>query len=314
VVFEYDVFLSFSAKDQTLVKPVWQRLMSSGIRVFWSGENMKAAPGKNFVSTIQDALTSSRDFVVYWTENAKASPWVDEEYQTFYSQCYLADKAARRLMAFCPLSSEIDTLPPFLRSKQAVTSIEQLVAALGGVDIESLKTENLQLRSRVAELQAEIARLSTFSSKQANPAATGIPYPQKSSVLASADSYRLSIHDTSGRTYEFANVSVKYPGTYGPYDERRGIRVKHGAAEVLLKWSDTMRLNINSSPNQDQNSQAKYTYNVEAALYTGNTLNVSIVADWNMAAGETGLLFGETELGETKIRFCDIDMIIPLHE
>ena len=78
-MFEYDAFLSFSAKDIGLAKPVWQRLMLSGLRVFWSDEDLKAAAGKSFVSTIQNALIGSRDFVLCWTEHARNSPWVEEE-------------------------------------------------------------------------------------------------------------------------------------------------------------------------------------------------------------------------------------------
>src|SRR4051812_1899112 len=53
-MFEYDIFLSFSAKDVSVVKPIWQRLMSSGLRVFWSDENLKIVLGQSFVSGIQN--------------------------------------------------------------------------------------------------------------------------------------------------------------------------------------------------------------------------------------------------------------------
>ena len=42
--FDYDVFLSFSASDEGLVRPVWQELCLSGLRVFWSDATLKRVP------------------------------------------------------------------------------------------------------------------------------------------------------------------------------------------------------------------------------------------------------------------------------
>src|SRR5947209_19129424 len=96
-VYEYDLFISFSSSDKDRVRPIWQRLASSGLRVFWSDETLRSRAGQSFVSLVQSALIDSRDFLLVWTPNARTSSWVEEEYQTFYSQCYVRDKKGRRL-------------------------------------------------------------------------------------------------------------------------------------------------------------------------------------------------------------------------
>ena len=48
-IFEYDVFLSFASADKELVKPIWQEMSSSGLRVFWSDETLKQNIGQPFI-------------------------------------------------------------------------------------------------------------------------------------------------------------------------------------------------------------------------------------------------------------------------
>jgi biotin carboxyl carrier protein len=135
-------------------------------------------------------------------------------------------KASRRLLIFSPDTSQFAVLPPFLRQLQALTSIDQLVAVLGGVDIDRLKVENTQLRARIVEITAEMERL------------------KKTEPQVPVDSCRLNILESSGRAHDLKNVSIKYPEGHGPADERRGIRVRNGTAESLLKWSDVSSLEL----------------------------------------------------------------------
>jgi hypothetical protein len=77
--YEYDVFLSFAGADEELVKPLWQQLSMSGLRVFWSDEIMKQNVGKSFFEVIQNALEKSRHFVLFCTDYAMQSGWVKVE-------------------------------------------------------------------------------------------------------------------------------------------------------------------------------------------------------------------------------------------
>lgn len=156
--FDYDVFLSFSSKDAEQARSVWQALSLGGLRVFWSTDTLKERVGRNWVAAIQESLIQSQHFVLLWTPASRGSVWVEEEYQTFYGQCYVKDRTGRRLVIL-PAGEPIESLPPFLRNLQAAGSARELVSLLGGTSPEELRQENRELRARVEELQAATARL-----------------------------------------------------------------------------------------------------------------------------------------------------------
>lgn len=158
-LFEYDVFLSFASADAEAAREIWQTLSQGGLRVFWSSETLKQAAGKPFMEAIQASLLQSRHFVLFWTAPAKASGWVQAEYEAFYSQCHLKDKAARRLVVWPDGREPTSSLPPFLRSLQIARSLSELVALLGGVDPQRLEQENRDLRQQADRLRAENAGL-----------------------------------------------------------------------------------------------------------------------------------------------------------
>jgi hypothetical protein len=157
--FDYDVFLSFAAKDAELARSVWQALSLGGLRVFWSTDTLKERVGRNWVAAIQESLIRSQHFVLLWTPASRGSVWVEEEYQAFYGQCYVKDRTGRRLVIL-PAGEPIESLPPFLRNLQATGSARELVSLLGGMSPEELRQENRNLRARVEELQTANARLS----------------------------------------------------------------------------------------------------------------------------------------------------------
>jgi hypothetical protein len=147
--YDYDVFLSFASKDTEVAKEVWQTLSLSGLRVFWSSDTLRNTVGQSFVSKIQESLIESQNFLLYWSENAENSAWVEEEYQTFYSQCYMKDKASRRLIILLKKEKELTSLPPFLKNLQISRSIEEIIPILGGVDIRKIKQENQELQRQL---------------------------------------------------------------------------------------------------------------------------------------------------------------------
>ncbi len=148
-IFEYDVFLSFASADEELVKPIWQEMSSSGLRVFWSDETLKQNIGQPFIEVIQNALIQSKHFVLICTENSMQSEWVKDEYQTFYGQCHIPSKRERRLILLKIKDFNISSLPPFLKSIQLSDSVENIISTLGGVNIQALKDENKRLKERI---------------------------------------------------------------------------------------------------------------------------------------------------------------------
>jgi len=112
-IFNYDVFLSFSSKDEEAAKPVWQELSLSGLRVFWSDETLKRNVGQSFFEVAQEALMSSRHLVLLMSANAAESEWVKLEYQTFFNLCHMPTKGGRRLIIHPIGGYDIARLPPF---------------------------------------------------------------------------------------------------------------------------------------------------------------------------------------------------------
>lgn len=158
-LFEYDVFLSFASADAEAAREIWQTLSQGGLRVFWSSDTLKQATGQPFMAAIQESLLESRHFVLFWTALAKASGWVQAEYEAFYSQCHLKDKGSRRLVVLPNGREPTSSLPPFLRSLQIAHSASELVALLGGFDPKLLQQENRDLRQQGERLRAENAGL-----------------------------------------------------------------------------------------------------------------------------------------------------------
>jgi len=124
LMFEYDAFLSFASHDEEIVKPLWQELCQNGLRVFWSDASLKSSIGQSWFDVIQNSLINSEHLILICTTNSMKSEWVKEEYQTFYSQCYLKSNKKRRLILKLEDSFNVDSLPPFLKNIQATTSIK----------------------------------------------------------------------------------------------------------------------------------------------------------------------------------------------
>lgn len=154
-LFDYDVFLSFASKDIEAAKDIWQTLTRGGLRVFWSTDSLKEAAGQSFVSVIGESLVKSQHFVLYWTAHARTSKWVQEECETFWSECHLRDKGSRRLIILPDGREPISSLPPLLRKIQTTGSAREVVSLLGGVDPRQLQKENQELRQQVDRLREE---------------------------------------------------------------------------------------------------------------------------------------------------------------
>lgn len=79
--FQYDVFLSYSSKDKTVVRELAARLKKDGIRVWLDEEQIK--PGDSIPAKIEDGLERSRVLVLCISANAFGSDWAQLEAGTF---------------------------------------------------------------------------------------------------------------------------------------------------------------------------------------------------------------------------------------
>src|SRR5919107_1086517 len=78
--FRYDVFLSHSSKDKTIVRPLAERLRADGLRVWFDEWELK--PGDSIPAKIEEGLEHSRVLVLCMSTNAFGSDWPQLEATT----------------------------------------------------------------------------------------------------------------------------------------------------------------------------------------------------------------------------------------
>jgi len=166
--FEYDIFLSFSGKNESEAKLIWQELSSSGLRVFWSDEILKQNVGQSFFDVIQKALMASRHFVLLWTADSINSYWVKLEYEAFFSHYHLPSPTTRRFVIFKGKTFHLAEIPLFLKNIQTTQSISQILSIAGGVDIRLLQKENQSLKEQNSKYEIKISELQTINKNMAN--------------------------------------------------------------------------------------------------------------------------------------------------
>ena len=79
--FPYDVFLSHSAKDKAVVRPLAERLRADGVKVWFDEWVLK--PGDSIPAKIEEGLEHSRVLVLCMSANAFGSDWAQLESGTF---------------------------------------------------------------------------------------------------------------------------------------------------------------------------------------------------------------------------------------
>lgn len=79
--FTYDIFLSHSAKDKAVVRPLAERLQKDGVKVWFDEWVLK--PGDSIPAKIEEGLERSRVLVHCVTANAFGSAWAQLESGTF---------------------------------------------------------------------------------------------------------------------------------------------------------------------------------------------------------------------------------------
>ena len=185
--FEYDVFLSFASADEKIVKPIWQDLCQSGLRVFWSPSSLKEEVGNSWFDLIQSSLEKSRHLLLVCSRASMASDWVKREYSAFLSHCH--KPRSRLLVPLLVQGYKPNDLPLFIKNFEAWelgrAPLTDLIAVLGGVDIEKLRSENRSLKQNVnslvrekSSLEAEIKRLSEQLESRNKTLRTDAPQPQ----------------------------------------------------------------------------------------------------------------------------------------
>ncbi|MGF1534195.1 MAG: SUMF1/EgtB/PvdO family nonheme iron enzyme, partial [Bernardetiaceae bacterium] len=121
---DFDVFFSFSSKNLDAAAKEVQKLRDAGLKVFFSGDSLKDHVGQNFFEKIQHALERTQHFVLYGTREALDSPWVTQEYQSFYQYVHLHNPKKRRFFIISAKGFNINSLPMMMRGIQVGKTID----------------------------------------------------------------------------------------------------------------------------------------------------------------------------------------------
>ncbi len=144
--FEYDVFLSFSAKDTVIAREIWEKLEEHQLEVFWSDNYLKKELGINWFKKVEEALEQSRHLVVLVTKNSLNSEWVQREYQAFLNSCY--KEKSRRLVPLLGHEIRISDMPLFMQQFQSFR-LEDTIGVYRLVDL--LQINSIRRKKEAAE-------------------------------------------------------------------------------------------------------------------------------------------------------------------
>lgn len=136
------------------VKSIEKKISSSGLTCFLSATTLK--PSDDFIAKLQDALTGSQQFVVYYSEQAGESAWVEREINIFLSQCHIHDKENRQMYVLLDKKCSEHSVPPFLGVLQRPESPEALVTELNRHVISNFKARLKRAKEQEEQLVADI--------------------------------------------------------------------------------------------------------------------------------------------------------------
>jgi hypothetical protein len=152
--YDHDVFISYDHRDTRKVRPIFELLRRAGLRVFFDKDNLKS--GQQFNPELSKAVLNSQHFVLYLSEKAASSSWVEKEWTLFHDSCHLTDSENRLMYVLLDEPRCKSSIPPLLSLIQRPESKEQLVAALAR---EFLTRIEADLKQAQGNQGAIIARL-----------------------------------------------------------------------------------------------------------------------------------------------------------
>ncbi len=129
--YEYDFFLCYSSKDKNQARAIWEKLRGLSFKVFLSEESLRLSGGESYFEKIQHSLQKSKNFILVCSDNSLGdSTWVEIEYQTFFNEFYVKDKANRRIYLIKARGFQEKDLPLLLRRIQLSDDVDSLIMSI----------------------------------------------------------------------------------------------------------------------------------------------------------------------------------------
>jgi serine/threonine protein kinase len=175
--------------------------------------------------------------------------------------------------------------------------------------------EKNQRHKSVTEMRAalqEAVRLVSSAETDSTITLPSSTLNEPQAKITEADHTELEIVGHDGKSVFLSDPSIAYPGGFGPSSTKNGIVVRRGIEESTLLWSRIQKLVFRSRQEKNDKGTTVWRHNVKATLTNGTVIDVELKDDWNMAymgGGGSGLLFGQSDLGETQIPFSSISVL-----
>lgn len=285
-------FICYATPDIEEVEHIVGWLERSGITCWMAPRDVR--PGSNYAESIVDAIQSAELLIVLLSSHANASPHVANE----------IERAVHYRKSIVPV--RIAEVEPS-RSIELHLSTRQWVEMWGTPEIRQRGVE------RLVESLQEVLKSHLPAAVQAPdkyPGASVQVGPRDEPVEAGHTELEVIGHD--GTSTLLTDPSIAYPGGFGPSRKTTGLVVRRGIEELTLLWARVRILRFHSRQVKNERGTTVWRHDVEVTLANGKVVDVELVNDWNMAymgGGGTGLLFGQSDLGETSIPFSSISVL-----
>jgi len=106
---DHDIFLSYSAKDNSKAKKIEEILLTGGLTVFRDEKNIEL--GSNFSEEIRNGLRGSREVILLCSKQALQSDWIKRELGAAW--------VLNLKVMTITLNLDVEELPPDLKAQQA---------------------------------------------------------------------------------------------------------------------------------------------------------------------------------------------------
>ncbi|MEL7423148.1 MAG: toll/interleukin-1 receptor domain-containing protein [Bacteroidota bacterium] len=144
---KYDVFLSYSSKDQAEADKLYGDLISAGLKTFYAKETLQTDVGYSFIESIEKGILNSENFVILCTKNTFASQWVRAEYEAFLNEKHMQNHGGRMILYDLGRFSD-DSVPVLLRQFQRARDTTAIINSLQ-LTSSKLKQNSLEKKSAV---------------------------------------------------------------------------------------------------------------------------------------------------------------------
>lgn len=289
------IFVSHATADRQQADLLVKQIEEAGISCWIASRDVPF--GSNYAEVIVDAIEDAELVLLLLSPDANASPHVANE----------IERAVNYRRPIIPVRLA-DVKPS--RSIELHVSTRQWVEMWGPMEDRQLQTH--RLIERLSETLRDHLPGVVSSSVSGPAVSSPASQPEVSGDLIESEHTELEVVGHDGTSVLLTTPAIKYPSGFGPSNTTEGIAVRRGVEESVLLWSRVRAIRFRSRQEKNEKGTTVWRHAIEASLVSGRIIEGELQDDWNMAymgGGGTGLLWGQTDLGEVKIPFNSVSTL-----